>query len=99
MDSFKFNNLEELYQKLTPALNSKVIELKRNNINYINEDDIWRYLHKNYWQNSQKLTLGEMVNDILSTPNSILEDYMVKILQNRIKKNKVNNKKNRENLL
>ncbi len=99
MDEFKFNNLEELYKKLTPALNTKVNELKRKNIKYIKEHDIWRYMRKYYWQDSQKLTLGEMVSDILSTPSDYLEDYMAPILENRINKNNSDKKDKKEELL
>lgn len=72
---FRFNSIEELYSKLLPALNTKVNDLKRNKINYLNEKDVWDYLRFNYWNKKNKLTLGEMVNDILSTPNFELEDY------------------------
>ncbi|NLL02235.1 MAG: hypothetical protein GX265_04370 [Mollicutes bacterium] len=99
MDNFK--NLEELYQKVLPALTTKVNELKRSNIKYINEIDIWRFLRKNYWQNSKELTLGDMVNDILSTPNHLLEEYIGLIMQNQKNKNKDNElkKEKRDNLL
>ena len=97
MDNFK--NLEELYQKVLPALTTKVNELKRSNIKYINEIDIWRF-KKNYWQNSKELTLGDMVNDILSTPNHLLEEYIGLIMQNqKIKIRIMNLKKKRDNLL
>ncbi len=99
MNNLEFKNLEELYQKILPALTTKVNELKRNNVKYINEVDIWRFLRKNYWQNSRELTLGEMVEDILSTPNHILEEYIAQIMQNQ--KNNDNNLKRdkRDNLL
>lgn len=66
MDNFRFKSLEELYKRLFPALNAKREELKRRNIKIIEEIDIWNYLRKNYWQNKSSLTLGEMVDDILS---------------------------------
>ena len=99
MTEFKFNDLEELYQKVLPALTTKVNELKRSDIKYIAEHDIWRYLRKNYWQNSKELTLGEMVNDILSTPNTILEDYMSSIIQNRVNKERNIKTENKDSLL
>ena len=79
MEEFKFNSLEDLYKKVLPALNTKVADLKRNNIKYINEEDIWHYLRQNYWQKAEKLSLGEVVSDILSTPNEELEEYLSKI--------------------
>lgn len=99
MSDFKFSNLEELYRKVLPALNTKVNELKRNNIKYIAEHDIWRYLRKNYWQKSNELTLGEMVNDILSTPNNVLEEYMSSIIQSRVDKERDLKKENKDSLL
>jgi aspartate carbamoyltransferase regulatory subunit len=87
MDDFRFNSVEELYNKLLPALNTKVNDLKRNKIDYITPKDVWNYLRYNYWLKKSKLTLGEMVNDILSTPNFELEEYMHK------------NKKEENNLL
>ena len=66
MDDFKFKSLEELYLKLLPAFKVKVADLKRNKIFNINEENIWEYLKINYWQNKKDLTLGEMVNDILT---------------------------------
>ncbi|MDD4188200.1 MAG: post-transcriptional regulator [Bacilli bacterium] len=85
---FNIESQEDLYSKLEPALTAKVNELKRNNIKYIAKHNIWRYLKKYYWLDSKDLTLGEMVNDILSTPNSDLENYMVDIIKNRVEKEK-----------
>lgn len=96
MDEFNINNIEDLYQKILPALTSKVNELKRININHIAEHDIWRYLRRNYWSKSKELTLGEMVNDILSTPNHILEEYVANIIEKRVDKER---KENSNNLL
>ena len=80
MDNFRFKSLEELYRKLLPAFKTKVNELKRNKINNVAEIDIWNYLKNNYWRNKTDLTLGDMVNDILNTPNSEIVNY---ILQNK----------------
>ena len=83
MNEFEFNSLEELYKKLLPALNTKVNELKRNYIRHITEKDIWNYLQKKYWKEASKLTLGEMVDDILSIPNHLIEEYMARVTQKR----------------
>lgn len=83
MDNYKFKSLEELYQKLLPALNTKVSDLKRNKIDSIKEEDIWNYLKINYWSKKRDLTLGEMVNDILSVSNNDLLNF---IMQNRKEK-------------
>ena len=73
--NYKFNTLEELYRKLLPALNTKVGDLKRDNIVNITAEDIWKYLKNTYWCNRSDLTLGDMVNDILTTPNIDILNY------------------------
>lgn len=70
MNDLKFESLKELYDRVLPALRSKVKELKRININYIKEEDIWNILKENNWMMHQTLTLAEMVDDILNTDAS-----------------------------
>ena len=65
MEDIRFNSLEELYNRLIPAMETKVNELKHNGIRYINIDDVWNYLKKNKWNKSKNLSLNEIVNDIL----------------------------------
>ena len=36
--------IKELYERLKPALTTKVTELKRNDLDYIKIEDIWNYL-------------------------------------------------------
>ena len=76
MEELKIKSASELYKKLLPALSTKVADLKRHNIKHIKEDDIWQYLKKHYWVNSKELSLSEVVNDILSTPNDELINYV-----------------------
>ncbi len=80
MDEIKFKSLEELYIKLLPAFKTKINELERHNIKGIKEETIWNYLKDNYWKNKKDLTLGEMVDDILNTPNDKIVTY---VLNNR----------------
>ena len=75
MDEFKFNSINELYNRLLPAMETKKNDLLRNTKVLISEKEIWGYLRYNYWNKKSKLTLGEMVNDILSTPDQELIDY------------------------
>lgn len=72
MNDLKFESLKELYDRVLPALRSKVKELKRQNVSYIKEEDIWNILKTNKWMNHQTLTLAEMVDDILNTDINIL---------------------------
>jgi len=88
LEEFKFNSLEDLYKKVLPALNTKVADLTRNNIKHIKENDIFDYLKKYYWVKSEKLSLGEIVHDILSTPNNELEAYYLKKNQQKVAKEK-----------
>ena len=75
MDECKFNSINELYNRLLPAMETKKNDLLRNTKVLISEKEIWGYLRYNYWNKKSKLTLGEMVNDILSTPDHELIDY------------------------
>ena len=76
MESIKFNSLEELYNRLVPAMETKVNELKRNGIKYINIEDIWNYLRINKWSKSKDLTLSKCVDDILNTNDLEYKKYI-----------------------
>ena len=82
MNEIKFNSAKELYERVRPALNSKALELKRVGVNYIEVSDLWNYLRLNVWSRKDNLTLYDMVNDILVTPN---EEYM-EYFHNMVKK-------------
>ena len=72
----EFSNIKELYDRLKPALNSKVNELKRFGIDYIKVNDIWNYLRDTKWKISKNLLLCDMVSDILSLDNMIIDNYV-----------------------
>ena len=76
MNNLKFNSLNELYNRLIPAMETKVRELKMNGVNYITIDDIWNYLKKYKWSKSKDLTLSECVDDIINTSNNKYKKYM-----------------------
>lgn len=78
MDGFR--SAEELYKKVEPALNSKHKDLTRVGVNYVQKVDIWNYLKNNVWNKKVNLTLGEVVNDIMTTPNAELENYVQDIM-------------------
>lgn len=71
-----FSSLEELYNRVKPALKSKVKDLKRIGVNYVQEVDVWNYLKLNIWCKKSNLTLGDVVNDIMTVSNSELETYV-----------------------
>jgi len=71
-----FNSLEELYQRIRPALLTKKEEMRRNGYVYIKEEDIWNYLKEVKWINSKNLSLYDMSSDILNTDDSIIDSYL-----------------------
>lgn len=83
MKDANFRNLDELYNRIKPALYSKVQEIKRNGISYIKEEDIWNYLSLNKWKNSESLTLNDMVSDILNLKEEDVKSYVLDLLKKR----------------
>ena len=79
----EFNNVKELYERLTPALNAKASEMHRNGYVYIKPDDIWNYLKEVKWKKSHDLSLYEMVNNILNTDNYEIDMYLKEKLNSR----------------
>ena len=75
MIEIEFNSLEELYNRLRPALNVKLSELKANGYGYLKLEDIWNYLKENKWKSSHDLMLSDMVSDILNSDNALIDDY------------------------
>ena len=76
----QFNSLEELYNRIKPALMAKVEELKRNDLNYIKEEDVWNYLKEIKWKDSSDLKLYQMVSDVLNADNLSIDGYLKKKL-------------------
>lgn len=83
MKEIKFNTLTELYNRLKPALYSKSLDIKRKNINYIKEEDIWNYLVNNVWINKINLDIYEMVEDIFDLDIYKLDSYVKSLLEKR----------------
>lgn len=71
----KFNNLQELYDLLLPALETKEIQLKRNDYFGLSKKDIWNYLKETRWKDLNNLRLYQMVADILYVDNDELNSY------------------------
>lgn len=92
MDEIKFNSLNDLYNRLKPALRSKLKELHKLDKVYIKKEDIFEYLTDTKWINSTNLTLDEMVDDILYADNYKLDEYV----QKKIIKENYDNLKERE---
>lgn len=77
-DNIEFKSIEELYNRVTPALYSKCQELRKIGYKHITEKDIWDYLIDNEWQNKKDLELHNLVSDILFVDKNALEDYVSK---------------------
>lgn len=71
-----FNSLEELYERIRPALTTKRREMRRNGFDYIKEEDIWNYLKEVKWLNASSLALHEMVSDVLNCDNDLIDNYL-----------------------
>ena len=71
----KFNNVQELYELLLPALETKEIQLRRNDYLGLSKKDIFNYLKDNKWKNDRNLKIHQMVSDILELDNDELNSY------------------------
>ncbi|MBR2833919.1 MAG: hypothetical protein IKE75_05845 [Bacilli bacterium] len=82
----EFNSVTELYQRLVPALQTKVTELKREGYDYLTIEDVWNYLKESKWKESRNLALHEMVSDILNSENIVIDDYFKHKMQKRTRR-------------
>ena len=75
----EFQSIDELYQRVLPALRTKVHKLSMNGISFVCEKDIWNLL-VDKWKRGINLTLFDIVDDILRLDEkTILEkskDYL-----------------------
>ena len=78
MDEISFNSINDLYNRLKPALRSKVKELKIKYSIIVRELDIFNYLSDNKWSKDNDLTLYDMVDDIMYLDDNKLLDYVSK---------------------
>ena len=74
--NLEFNSLEELYNRLKPALNTKQREMVRKGYNYIKIEDIWNYLKEIKWKKANNLSLYEMVSDVLNVDDIVIDGYL-----------------------
>ena len=75
--NYEFTSLEELYNRLKPALEAKRIQMKRNGFNYIKIEDIWNYLKEIKWKKARDLSLYEMVDDVLNIDDIVIDSYII----------------------
>ncbi len=76
MEQIKFSSVDELFNRLKPAFNTKLSEFKAKNINFITIKDMWDYLTRNNWSNKVNLELCDMVNDILNVDEAELINFI-----------------------
>lgn len=74
----KFNNQNELYMKVMPALKTKKNEMRLQGIKFVREIDLWEYNKEYNWRKAKGLTLASIVNDILNTDSKLYEEYVLK---------------------
>ena len=79
-DTVEFKSLKELYNRVKPALYSKLKEIRNMGFKYVNEKDIWNYLIENVWKDKQNLELHELISDILYVDNYSINEYVMKKL-------------------
>ena len=72
----EFDSLEELYQRIKPALITKKDELHNNGYTYIKVEDVWNYLKEKKWINAKNLDLYQMVSDVLNSDNLLIDKYL-----------------------
>ncbi len=76
-NKIEFGSLRELYERVLPALYSKVKEMKKSGFKYVNEKDIWNYLVDKSWKSKSNLELHELINDILYADNYDINEYVL----------------------
>lgn len=76
-----FESLRELYKRVTPALETKRVEMKRAGYPYIKCEDIWNYLKEIKWKNAKNLELSEMVSDILNSDPIYIDEHLKRNLK------------------
>ena len=72
--NIEFHSIEELKQRVTPALCIRKKELKKRGIT-VTEEEIWLYFAKNNWKKAYHLTLARVVDDILNR-NIIIDEVL-----------------------
>ena len=91
----EFKSAKELYDRVLPALYSKVKEVRNLGFKYITEKDIWNYLVNNTWKTKRNLQLHDLISDILYADNYKLNDYVM----DKMKKLKTRNDNVEEEML
>lgn len=79
--SIEFKSIKELYNRVKPALYSKVKELRGLGYKNIHEEDIWNYLVESNWKKKHDLQLCDLISDILFASNIEINNYVTNRMQ------------------
>jgi len=92
MEKIEFKTVEELYKRVSPALYSKLKEIKRMGYTLVTKKDIWNYLVDNDWKNRTNLELYDLISDIMNADNYKINLYVIdKLSRMKSKLDKTNN--------
>lgn len=72
----EFKSLKELRERIDPALETKLKEIKNKNYKTITKDNIFEYLKEKIWKTSNNLTLYDIINDIMNIDIEKLDTYV-----------------------
>ena len=78
---FEFHSLEELWNRVHPALRVKVKDFKRLGLKHFSDRDIWDYLIESKWKNGFNLMLSDIVYDIMKLDSLEFKKYLNEINQ------------------
>lgn len=96
MEKIEFKTAQDLYNRVRPALLTKIHEMNTLGFRDIKEKDLWLYLVNNCWRSKKNLQLYEITNDILNENNNKIYEYVMK---NKIEENNHNDNLKEESLL
>ena len=74
----EFNNVNELYLRVLPALKIKANEANKLGSYKISEEDIFDFLANSKWKKANDLTLYLVTDDILKCDIRELKEYLRK---------------------
>lgn len=78
-----FKTVEELKQRVKPALYSKLKELHALGYKIVSTNDIWNYLVKYKWNNKKDIELNDLVSDILYENNYSIYNYVLEEIKKK----------------
>ena len=76
MNKDRFKTIEELYQRVYPALRIKAKDMKLEKLAFVDERSLWNYFCNKKWKIQKSITLGEMIDDILNTDSFTIYQEM-----------------------